>query len=451
MGLLTAYSSTQARKHTTPPQPTSKGPSSGTKVPEYNSSASAVSAIWLFFNIWFANTLRASRPQFQFPVIIYSIYINVASIYAPTFPTMKYGIAFSERLLESFLTGFAIATGVSLFIFPLSCRNVFFKQSIGFLGLVKASFTAQSSYLKGLEDEKMFNASKEGSNGIKSDQKSQYHLHHQNPTKPKPAVSPETENLKKIISALGELYGKMHTDISFAKREMAYGKLNAADIDEYMSKLRDIMLPLIGMSSAVDLLHHLAEIKGWTRANDGSEKDESSSESDFDAKITAEKQHWNQIMKTVHEPFETMSAAMDEGLNHVMYQLELVKQPKEKSKTGRDASDDGMTGDIEAEAGKVKPGQDGFAEYLKGKIQNFYESRKATLEEFCKVKDIPLDRPDQFRMGETTDSRTLDDSEEHRHSQRQLFLLLEVSRLPIAMSSRRTPHIIFDRCSSTSD
>lgn len=86
--LLSIFCSVQARAHKIPPlsmgpKSSSGGPSPGDSVAPYNSSASAVCAIWLFFNIYISNTRRASRPQLQFPVIMYSIFANVASTYAP--------------------------------------------------------------------------------------------------------------------------------------------------------------------------------------------------------------------------------------------------------------------------------------------------------------------------------------------------------------------------------
>lgn len=84
VALLSIYCSVQARAHTTAHQagaskPATGGPSPGAAVVPYNSSASAVCAIWLFFNIYASNTLRALKPQLQFPVIMYSIFANVAS------------------------------------------------------------------------------------------------------------------------------------------------------------------------------------------------------------------------------------------------------------------------------------------------------------------------------------------------------------------------------------
>jgi hypothetical protein len=89
----------------------------------------SVCAIWLFANIWFANTLRAKIPALQFPVIMYSIFTNVSFTYGPLFTTVSAGQELIKSLLEGFLTAFAIATGVSLFIIPVSSRTVVFSKS----------------------------------------------------------------------------------------------------------------------------------------------------------------------------------------------------------------------------------------------------------------------------------------------------------------------------------
>jgi hypothetical protein len=124
VNLLALYTATRARINTTAPNalPTA-----------YNSSASAVCAIWFMFQIYLVNYLRASRPQFQFPAIIYSIFAIVSMSYGPTFPTMTYCISFMVRLIEAFLTGFGLATAVHFVIFPVSSRMVVFKEMTGYL------------------------------------------------------------------------------------------------------------------------------------------------------------------------------------------------------------------------------------------------------------------------------------------------------------------------------
>jgi hypothetical protein len=70
IGLLVVYCSVRARLHTT--VLTRAGSAEAGTVP-YNSSASVVSAVWLFFQVYLVNCLKAKYPQFQFPSIMYSI------------------------------------------------------------------------------------------------------------------------------------------------------------------------------------------------------------------------------------------------------------------------------------------------------------------------------------------------------------------------------------------
>lgn len=117
MALLGIWSSLQARLHTSAP------PHQG-----YNSSQSTVCAIWLIFTIWFVNTFKAKVPALQFPVIIFSIVTIVAFAYGPIFTTVAAMNAFVKELLIAFLTAFGIATGVNLFIIPVSSRAVVFSE-----------------------------------------------------------------------------------------------------------------------------------------------------------------------------------------------------------------------------------------------------------------------------------------------------------------------------------
>lgn len=73
---------------------------------------------------------------------MYSIFANVASVYARSFPTIAAGISFAERILEAFITGFAIATRVSLFIFLTTVRMNSFKQYASFIRLVYSTLKA---------------------------------------------------------------------------------------------------------------------------------------------------------------------------------------------------------------------------------------------------------------------------------------------------------------------
>ena len=419
VSLLEIYCSVQARAHTSPPvKADGNGPSPGAQVATYNSSASAVCAIWLFFNIYLVNAIRASRPQLQFPVMIYSVFTIVASIYAPNFPTMAAGIAFTKRLMETFFTGFAIATGVSLFIFPISVRTMIFKQSTGLILAMQGTLKAQIAYLQTLEKKDVFRPPPE------SDEDAKLSKHGKGKAAGSHA-SAEAQRLKAATGALEDLYGKINADITFAKREVAWGKLDASDLDELLSLLQEILLPMTGMSSVADIFQRLAERLGWTQR-----------ETALSSENEKGKSQWNEIMRSLHEPFQTVTEAMHDGLQHALYTLELAKPPKKQKASKTSSSNDATPTDVEANAGILRPGDPKYAAYLTEKIDTFYEHRKATLavwyQQRCeqkglKMDDNPFKNPSQKALEMSSERRKLiDDPEEHAKNQRQLYLTLYV-------------------------
>ena len=423
--LLALYCSVQARAHTTPVRsPSSNGPSPGASVVPYNSSASAVCAIWLFFNIYVVNTLRASRPQLQFPVIAYSIFVNVGLTYGPSFPNMAAGISFAKRLLEAFLTGFAIAAAVSLFVFPLTVRMGFLKQAAGFIRAVQNTLKAQNSYLQTLEKKDMFRKPQgvedEPTNGkLGKGRKAKNHV---------AVLTPEHERLTTAIGALGEVYGKMYADKPFVKREAAFDKLNGSDIDELFKQFQGLLLPLTGMGSAADIFQRIAEKWGWTEPAGTSSKVESAEKESSDRA----KSQWNEIMITLHEPLEALTEVMHDGLEHTLLTLELVKAPKSKErKTAANGS--GSQRDVEAEAGVVKPGDRGYAAHIAKRVDEFYDQRESVLNVFCRQKGIKMESNPFQNLHQTspplqTESQSPSvDPETHERNKRQLYLILYVS------------------------
>jgi hypothetical protein len=236
VALLGIWSGIQARINTTP---------AGTRA-AYNSSQSVVCAIWLFFNIWLVNLLRAKYPALQFPVIIYSIFTNVAFTYGPTFQNMAQGEGLVRQLLIGFLTAFAISTGVCLFIFPVSSRKVVLMEMTGYIGAIKGTIKAQSAYLQSLEKSDMFSGpsmetSKKDEGSKKRPDKSK------KDEKVATSVlesSPEAKALKGAVAALAALHGKLQGDLPFAKLEIAYGKLGTKDLKEIYELFQGILIPL---------------------------------------------------------------------------------------------------------------------------------------------------------------------------------------------------------------
>jgi hypothetical protein len=69
----------KAREHTSTPLPPS--PSGQPASPTYNSSASAICALWLIIEVYIINFVRAARPQYQFPCILATIFTIVSLSY----------------------------------------------------------------------------------------------------------------------------------------------------------------------------------------------------------------------------------------------------------------------------------------------------------------------------------------------------------------------------------
>ncbi|KAK0623816.1 hypothetical protein B0T14DRAFT_536590 [Immersiella caudata] len=348
MSMLMLWSAVKARENTTPGDV--KSVLSLTGAP-YNSSQSAVCAIWLFFNIWFANVVRAKLPTFNMPVIIYSIFINVTATYGPWFTSVKEAEYFVKQLFTSMLVALALALGANLLVFPISSRLVVFKEFAGALGLLKKTVQLQKAYLVRLESDDMFAVATRTDThpGFgKVDDHGRPNL-----TKEEKAA----QALKATIDVLSGLAGKLNADLAFAKRDVAWGKLDAGDLSDLFKHFRDVYVPVMGMTTIVDIFKRVAEHRGW----DVEEEDE-----DVICAKDREKRVWNQVMKQMHEPFEILSEAICQGLDHAGILLELLPRPAEK----RD--------DVEAGAGNIKSGDGGFGAVVGEKINQF-NSRKGEL------------------------------------------------------------------------
>lgn len=104
MAILVLWSSVQARLHTSNLLEMEQYIAEHGSAP-YNSSQSAVCAVWLFCNIWAVNTVRAKFPAFNIPAIIYSIFINISATFGPQFPTFATADAFVKKVLYAILIG----------------------------------------------------------------------------------------------------------------------------------------------------------------------------------------------------------------------------------------------------------------------------------------------------------------------------------------------------------
>ncbi|KAK0704607.1 hypothetical protein B0H67DRAFT_603686 [Lasiosphaeris hirsuta] len=398
ISLLALWSAIQARIHTTPAgtEPTTHH--------VYNSSQSAVLGIWLFANIYVGNVVRAKSPSFNLPIIIYSIFVNVASTYGTFLSTTAQAEAFVEKLLVVMLVGLALALAINILVFPVSSRLVVFKELAGGIGLLKKTISLQKAYLVRLESDDMF-AVATRTNTSPALQK-----------EGEPRLTKEAKAAKALAETGGkmrELAGKLHADITFAKREVAWGKLDAKDLSHTFTLFRNVYIPIMGMTTIIDIFKRVSERRGW----DFNEEDVPE---DIVAEKLREKRVWNQVMKQVHEPFEILSEAIDQGLAHAGICLEILPRPT-KSPTAGDA-------DVEARGDEVKPGEPGFARFVDERVKAFHARKGELLRTWVKERELAAE---EERLAGIHCSCS---TERREREQSQLYVVLYMENLMHASS-----------------
>ena len=263
----------------------------------YNSTASAISGLWLFAQIYALNVLRAQIPQLAIPAILWAIIANICATYGPQYTKMAEVYAFIKLILSAYFTGFGIATGVSLLIFPTNNRSIVFNGMSRFITSLRGVLKTNISYLQSLESTDMF--SEEG------------------------AKTTESTMFQERTRELSREHAEIEIGLSFSKQEIAFGKLGADDIQNCFRHLRLIMIPVVGLSSLPDIFERVAEDRGWDRSKDFSKVSiEEIHGVEEKTRVQAIKD-WQELLKLLREPLQSITAIIDQGLEHIELTLQL--------------------------------------------------------------------------------------------------------------------------------
>lgn len=386
MVLFGHWCGNQARKHTTPagaPLKIAHG---------YNSSASAINAIFMIVNIFAINTLRAARPSVTIPSIQYTIYVLVGFSYGPQEATNEFSLRFTRELFYAFLTGQAVCAGVSLFIIPVSSRKVFFAEGTGFLQSSRGLLKAQLAFVEALENSQMCEPSVPRSDALSEDKTSiEKNENGQSDITAKTLIYNQRKAaLRQASAGVIGLASKLREDVMFAKREIAYGHFGSADIHEFHLLLRNIMLPISGLSTISDIEERLrSRYRSDRRKFEELQCPKARNIEIPDKHQASEQAEWQELLQALHTSFEPVIQVLDEGFLHVMILLNLSPNPKKASKVA--PSENGTAGsaeDVEKGIPTPVPGDLGFADYLDREIQGFRERRTESLEAWAKERGM---------------------------------------------------------------
>jgi len=168
-----------------------------------------------------------------------------------------------------------------------------------------------------------------------------------------------------------------------------------------------IFVPIIGLSTSMDLIQRLAGDLHWGETGTTPEEEKTRHEH-------LENLHF--MMGQLHSPFSSMTKNIDAAISHVLITLELIKPPKK-------------TPDEESKGDQPMPGSPSFVEMYRRQVDDYYSSKKITLSDWAKRHNIPL--PDGFFDSTFVKPEQLLIHDEHKREryQRQLFFTLYLEYL----------------------
>ncbi|RWA11806.1 hypothetical protein EKO27_g3326 [Xylaria grammica] len=370
VALLILWSALQARLHTLAVPDNPQSP------PVYNSSQAAVSALWLVVNIWIVNTLRAKYPSLNIPSIVYSIMTNILCTFSTQIASNAALESIVKRLLTAMLTGFAIATATCLLVLPVPSRAVSVAQLSGLIKLLQGAVKQEKAYLQSLEREDMF--------AVPADICAATHLSDSGSSVDSASMEKETNKKKNRTQTQPKTTNE------------------AKAIKETMFNLRLLT----------------TEKRGWMTTSE--------TPLEILAEKNEDKRVWNEVMKQLHEPFERLSDAISEGLQHSGILLEILPRPKEPKESESNANGPFMNADVESRGDLVRPGDPGFAQAFRAKIQCFRDMRGTILRAWAKEKGLMTNDASFDHINSASFSQG---GTRHHHDQGQLYVLLYIETL----------------------
>ncbi|EAW13475.1 uncharacterized protein ACLA_055220 [Aspergillus clavatus NRRL 1] len=397
---LAVFSAVKARQHATPPD-ASESVRNG-----YNSDACAVSGVWLIVMIWAANTLRAWRPmELQDTMVAFSIFSCVTMTRGGMFITVPQGLDFINRLLKGFLLGFAVATGVSLFILPITSRGNVFHDIRNYVTQIDTLMQAQISFVEGTSSGTAWT----GARGLLHRTRTARSLHDRDSTSTESELDVQRKHLTTALTKLNALHGKLQADLFYSKDELAWGKLSAEDLGHINNLLRSLLLPLSGMAMLPEILEMIIKNEGEHTAE----------VFELPEEHTLRVSEIQKVVETLHRRLVESAGMMMSGLHYTLLLLELTKR-KTLEKQNNGGSDE------ESRGGKLDTLDPDFASKFGHELQEFFSRRKELLRALASLEAFSISEMDDDNASTDGSQRPVASDSEVRH---EFFLILYLDHL----------------------
>lgn len=143
--------------------------------------------------------------------------------------------------MKSIYLGLGMSAGVSLLILPVTSRRLVHRDLRNLLSSFQKCLLAYQDMFHSFESE-------DGMTDILTAGRD---------------FRPEVIAAQEATKAVSALQAKIVTDLKFAKREVAFGKLEPEHYKELTTLLRRIILPTVGLESLTGLFQRIASARGW--------------------------------------------------------------------------------------------------------------------------------------------------------------------------------------------
>ncbi|KAE9372829.1 hypothetical protein N431DRAFT_288456, partial [Stipitochalara longipes BDJ] len=394
LSLLAAYCGLQARWHSL------SAAENAAELP-YNSSAAVVCAIWLIFYVWLSTAIRARRKHLFFPSVMFCIYINIAMPYTSFMPSWGLITTLLHRITIAFLTGYSLAILVGLLIVPVSCRRVAFKEITGYLQLTRKVLKQQASHihklktLGALDDHILVS----GSNSLLT------------------SLSTETSaqdvwsisDIRETLAQLDILHSKIGEDISYAKREVAFGCITANDFEKLSERIQELSIVLTGVDNIGTMLRRLVRSESnkadFSVGGAGERKQEKEEEKEIE-----------DAMRILDITFLEFADIIDSAINHSLLLLELNEPRKQEQMNIR-------------KHGESTPGDSQYFSALEKRVVAFQKLRITSLESWKTTTALEQTQMTFNFAAQFPGLRSNDDKIPPTRAQQELLLLLWIENL----------------------
>lgn len=134
------------------------------------------------------------------------------------------------------LLGVGLSAGVALFIFPFSSRTVVIGELKELIGLLRKVVGLQREYLTTLAREDVF--------AIESTNAEEREVLRNRTSEEKVKFETMNRVMKEAVRSITVLAGKTHGNMTYAKRDIAWGKLDAKDLSKTFTLIRNVTIPM---------------------------------------------------------------------------------------------------------------------------------------------------------------------------------------------------------------